>query len=77
MVQNSGYVFVAIVLFGICCASQLFAGELGQAVGFLPSTVQAPTRTAVNLASGLTSLAGFVILLLAFFARPSGMGGGM
>lgn len=74
-VQNTGYIYIAVILFGICCASQMFGGEIGQLLGFLPPGVQGPTRTVVNVTSGLACLVGSIIFLLAFISRPGGGGG--
>ena len=73
-VRNPTYLYIAVVLFGICCASQMFGGELGQLMGLLPPSVQGPTRTVVNVTSGLACLSGVLIFILAFLSRPGGGG---
>jgi hypothetical protein len=69
-VQNSGFIFIAIVLCALSSCSQIFSGQIGQMLGLVPSSVSAPIRTTVDAASGSLGFFGFVIFILAFFSKP-------
>lgn len=69
-VQNSGYIYIAIVLCALSCASQMFSGQLGQLLGLVPQSIGSTIRTTVDATSGSLGCAGFVVFMLAFFSKP-------
>jgi hypothetical protein len=69
-VQNSGFIFIAIVLCALSSASQMFSGQLGQLLGLVPKSLGSTIRTTVDAASGSLGFFGFIIFILAFFSKP-------
>lgn len=70
MVQNSGYIFIAVIMFALCSASQMFGGYFSKMTGLVPAAARTPIQSAVDGLSGLLCCAGLTIFLLAFLSRP-------
>lgn len=69
-VENRGYIYIAIVMIALACASQIFGGQMGALLGLVPKTVAAPIKTGADAVSGSLSFFGMVIFLLAFVSAP-------
>ena len=69
-VENSGYIFIAVVMFALCSASQMFGGYFSKLTGFAPAAARTTIQTAVDGLSGLLCCAGLTIFVLAFLSRP-------
>ena len=69
-VENRGYIFIAVVMFALCSASQMFGGYFSKMTGLVPAAVRTPLNTAIDGLSGVLCSLGLTIFLLAFLSRP-------